>query len=319
MTYDGPFECPTGLEWRQGWWAGSGRAAHNPLEAWARTLGKPGYVSATPELATLWQDNVLYVEPVFGRKLWRCGERECTDGRRRTHYFLAGDILHREGQEFKAERLGREDGRTIKLIPTEQSFARWAVSGLAAHASFLRYVNSEEILVVQTNQAPEVAPEERAMVEWTLTVQSERDPLTLAALSRLRQNAASKKFEDTTRAQDARDFVKQLRAGFPQVESVAGAFAWGYCYSCGKQLPGKFSKRLCGPCGARRNQPLGGLVAEGYKVCSDACPVAYPGVVNTPTRHPPLKPGVETAATEAVFRLAPSVSRQPCAVPPLNA
>lgn len=73
-------------------------------------------------------------------------------------------------------------------------------------------------------------------------------------------------------------------------------FLWQECRG-GQKMKG----RVCKECTAH-NSPLGRLVAEGLPVASVANPIVYPGVVNTESRHPPLKVGTQTFASPKNFR-----------------
>lgn len=80
-------------------------------------------------------------------------------------------------------------------------------------------------------------------------------------------------------------------------------YPWGYCYSCGRPAKGagRLEGRVCKEC-SRGNSAVGRLVAEGKTVASISHPIVYPGVVNTVSQHPPLKPGTKTFASSSNFR-----------------
>jgi len=82
---------------------------------------------------------------------------------------------------------------------------------------------------------------------------------------------------------------------------VAGRMRPCVCFSCGGSSSSRMPGRLCVAChSTREGDPLVKAIREGKHVCSWAVPVRYPGVVNTVSRHPPLKTGTETWATKEV-------------------
>ncbi len=296
--YEGMFPCPENAQWVDGWWPLNGQKAQTPIRRLVETWSLPHCVSATPEYAAKYGDRVQYLPPTFAGHWFRADIRTACDGSRSTKYFTEGDALVGEAESYIAERV--PGSNRLRLVKTAATIRNWVSDSVTEFLGLRRNRQAYEVVPRTTDRLPS---DEERIVHWTFAVQSEKDPRRVAALQRLRQKAAAGEYAaNTTTPAAAKQFVSAVSACYPQLESVAGPFGWGYCYSCGKTLPGRFKQRLCEKCHKRNNTGVGGLVANGDKVCSPANPVVYPGVVNTPTRHPPLKPGTETSAGDSVFR-----------------
>lgn len=300
-VYLGMFPCPDDHDWAGEWWPLSGCGAPSLRQAVREWLRTPTTVSATPDYANRFGTRVHYRPPVM-EGVWRaCAERQVTDGHKVTAFFTAGDAVVCNNITYVAEQV--QGSELLRLKPVEASCGCVIRNSLPTWLGRLakRSTDGAGLTVIPKTECG-VTAREQAMVKWCVRTQTMRNPLEIAAMTRLRQVAAAKDYKDCTDADRAAAFVNAVTASHPQLESVAGPFAWGYCYSCGKQLPGRFKQRLCEGCQKRKNTGLGELVSRGEHVCSTTQPVVYPGVVNTPTRHPPLKEGVKTRADESVFR-----------------
>jgi len=79
---------------------------------------------------------------------------------------------------------------------------------------------------------------------------------------------------------------------------------WGWCFSCGGSSSARMPQRMCTACHSSRcGNPIVRNAAAGHPVASPTNPLVYEGVINTPSRHPPLKKGVETVATRKTVKV----------------
>jgi hypothetical protein len=154
----------------------------------------------------------------------------------------------------------------------------------------------KEVESVRTEK-PAIPMELRERAEFALTMGTCDDPLLISSY-RAALNVAARDGFSRASCNEYKRYLRQQRSRYPASRQVAGRYGWGYCYSCGAERPGRFRGRMCPSCTFKKPAGLAYLVSEGMEVCSDVAPVVYPGVVNTSTRHPPLKSGVMTTATE---------------------
>lgn len=308
LIYDGIQPPPHDwLTWRQGSWPCYAR----PFQGWMKKLKnrycRPDCCSATLEYARLHGDLVRYVDVSLDGKLCSMGRGRVICGSLMAQTFTDGDVLQDGTDLFNAVR--DEEG-LLKLVRVESGCMS------AVKAAFYRYASQPGTLTYWAQPVcPRLELQQRVvhppapsvnMMTWQLNTLTNKDAVETAILERLKQDAAEKQYaKGTLDADEVALFTKRMRALYPGIDNVAGRFAWGYCYSCGKELPGRFPARLCTEaCSKGKNSGLGKMVAEGLAVCNAAVPVRYPGVVTTPTRHPPLKKGVATFATGENFPLA---------------
>lgn len=316
LIYDGicPPADPSGdYTWRSGMW---------PCFPVATTIGdtldglvrRPDVCSATVEYARLHGDLVRYLPVVASEGLSFVGERGVSCGVMTTQRFIAGDMLVSDDNAFTVE----ERGGYLCLVRHGKSCWQGVKSGILQALSSpgtyslpgLSSVAVDEGLILEPKFTTDIDEVDKLKVQWTMEVLSNTDALETAALTRLRQDAGAAGYEGS-KPSDAVRFVRALRQQYPEAKAVAGRYAWGYCFSCGKELPGRFKQRLCQRCLKGENSGLGRLVADGMSVCNAAVRVRYPGVVTTPTQHPPLK-NVATKATAANFRYPLASSRTFC-------
>jgi hypothetical protein len=313
LVYDGIHAPPACCTWRRGWWPSTGIHVAS-LETELPML-RPDVASATKEYALSYLDLVYYLPVEAQRPLYMVDRRTVTDGRNRTQCFMAGDVVEAGNSSYVARPVKHRGVDMLRLICTNASLLNRFQRSLR---DLIPFVNSAAEVTLATSGEVDVEEEAKQAAMWSIVLNTTKDPVSVAALNRFRNSAASQGYgKGAVKAVDARDWVKQTRQMFPDVDGVGGRFQWGYCYSCGKELPGTFKNRMCKDCGQRKNSILGRMVAEGSQVGSPAMPVVYPGVVNTVTRHPPLKV-VESFATDQNFRLAPSALRGSSPSPPLR-
>lgn len=259
---------------------------------------------ATSDLVRKYLDTVAYV-PIDWRlvqPLWTPRDGMLTDGSAVWMTFDHGDVVIADDIEFSVQSFIAHNGsRLLRLVKTR--CCDLDVRQTIASTIPLGLVDAALRVEVLRGGPPRVAPESEVISHWMAVVQTSHEPMSTSVLNRLRQNAAAAQYVGTDDPQQAQRYVDGLQLAYPGCREVAGRFGWGYCYSCGLELPGRFKQRLCPGCYKRGNSEVGRLVANGEKVCSQAHFVRYPGVVNTVSRHPPTKPGTETLATEANFRL----------------
>jgi len=152
--------------------------------------------------------------------------------------------------------------------------------------------------------AAELGAEKVRKAKWLSVVAGETDPIVTSVLSRFKADEAKADFTGELDADDAAAVTRAI-VGHRQFQQVGAPFRWGYCFSCGidhKDNKGKLKHRLCRQCEKGRNTDIGNLITHGRKVTSVANPMIYPGVVNTLSRHPRLKEGVQSVASERNFR-----------------
>lgn len=291
-----------GLRWVGGWFS-SQLAQSSEVPGWialcreairatalAPLLDTPDYASATVPNFNKFGTSVVYLPVRAESGLQLVGSRTVTDGLERCEFFTAGDSLTQESFAGTALWVARTD---------ENGCLRVDCANLAAKVTV-----SVSARVAPTPDAlPDVS---RRKAQWQQVLAMEKDAVRLSMLSRMRGDEAAKGFTGEVEPHDAVRIVAEMqRSGEGAYTSVGAPFQWGYCFSCGRSLPGSMKFRLCKECAQYGNTDLGKLVATGEKVTSLANPILYPGVVNTRSQHPPLKRGVETRATQRNFRCAP--------------
>jgi hypothetical protein len=267
---------------------------------------RPNVASATKEYAQAYLDLVYYLPIEVKKPLYVAKRRTVSDGLHCAQFFMAGDVVVAGNSSYVARPVKCRGIDMLKLVCTTSSFLSRMQKSIR---DCIPCINSAANVVLATTGEVDVDEEAKQSALWSMVLNTTKDSVSVAALNRFRNSAASKNYgEGAVKAVDAKAWVEQARRLFPSVDGVGGRFQWGYCFSCGKELPGTFKNRLCKNCGQRKNSVLGRVVASGSQVGSPAMPVVYPGVVNTVTRHPPLKV-VDSFATDQNFRLAPSASR----------
>lgn len=313
VRYQGVWAPFRGWRWDAGWWPSTA-----PRDAEERQYllvpPLPDVCSATIGMVKKHREMPLYL-PVgkdVPPPLSLLPQSQLADGQGRMEStFAEGDTVLIDGVPHKAVAVQKFGASLLRLINVEYGFgargSRFVRSALGRLSSQLLSAKSAQVLRAGV---PQLKGESVRQAEWIAAVHSSVDPLETSILQRLRQDAAAARYSDSVeRADDCVRYAQTLRKVYPGLNSVCGRFGWGYCYSCGAELPGKFKGRLCVRCLKRNSCSLASAVAEGAKVCSMANPVLYPGVVHTETQHPALKAGLKTLATPENFRLAPSGSR----------
>lgn len=303
-TYEGVWAPPhKGYRWVAGWWNST-----NPTPATPRLLrGMPMFCSATTDQFTRYLDSVLYLPMPADTGLVSIGRRGITDGVRHATTFQVGDTLVRDGDQWTVYpdpilstclRVQRTGERLIDLQPVRK---------------YLRPITSRwkrligEALPKTTVLSPlteEIDPVVKMKVEYSLAVELLPNE-DQANIGHARNRAAAEKWGDNCMpAHAAEQLVTacgRARRRGPVGYGGGKPFQWGYCYSCGKQLPAKrMPGRLCG-CSPT---PSARSIAQGDHVCRVGG-IVYPGVVETVSQHPPLKEGKATFASSECFRVAP--------------
>ncbi len=316
LVYEGPFPPPRTWLWKSGWAPTSMRARDCALEA--RLIPRCVQVcSAVASCAGKYRTFVKYLpKPPILHGFWAVRERVLTDGDEQYEWFQEGDFLDIEGTNY-AVRWDQEEPTLLALVCTDGLLG----TALAKTADVLwgsvPFFSPGRSVRVIPGTPPSFTPEEVSKVQWQTAASTSTTPITTALLSRMRMDQARGGYKGS--ADHGIRLARALEQAFPRVNQVVSANSWnGRCYSCRVPLPGRFPCNMCRDCNGGRNSALGGMVAEGLHVCNPANPVVYPGVVNTRTRHPPLKPGTETHAHGGNFCFAPKVL-MPEASPPTHA
>lgn len=304
-VYEGPFPPPRGWFWKAGW---SPRTMANrdcALEI-RHYLDRIQVASATTVMAGKHRTSVRYMpyRPCDG--LYDVRERVCSDGEEQYMWFQAGDILDINGSYYAVREAG--EGGLLTLESARGPMAVWASKVADRFWNQLPFLSVGRKVRLIVGTPPNLKDEVVSKAKWQVAAATATTPITTAVLSRMRMDAAKDGYEDD--ADHAVRFAEQLEKAFPKVSQVVAGNSWdGRCFSCRKPLPGRFPCNMCKMCNRGANSELATMVAEGMHVCSPAAPIVYPGVVNTRTRHPPLKPGTDTLATDGNFWFAPKELR----------
>jgi hypothetical protein len=311
---------PSNFFWMGGWWssqcpetAGEGKFSRMA----AGVLFRPNVCSATLSNAVQHGSNCLYLPVSLDSQVWRIrgGCATVTDGVETADAFFSGDIVELDGRRYTAKTTSAYGTELLKLDFSGLREGLIDGSVRSILSSFIPFVDTaSEARVIPMLGRPAV--EERTVQKaiWTAVIHNETDSVKLAQLQRMRQDAAASGYEKD-KPHDCKALVDQIARTFPQAKMVAGI---PECFSCGVNTPGTYKGKLCKACAKGQNSSLGNLVAEGLTVAGPGCKVVYPGVVNTRSRHPPLKAGVETLATGQNFRLPREGERRLCPPPPSN-
>lgn len=331
VAYEGVWPPPPGaLVWRGGWWP-STRPPNTENPSLLRR--DPEIVSATLQMAGRYADSVLYLPLPEGFKgVSVVGNRTVADlaGATSDSFFLSGDVVQVWGVSFRAETVSQYGVSLIKLSVAEElgvfgSFAQ-SVGGFLRgklNARLMGWTAADGDRVLPCS-VPQLDEQTVRKAEWTHRM-GIAPPECLPVLTTIRREAYTADFGETApRADSAALYAVQqaavlgkrpfgLAAGTKCGRANGSYFAWGDCYSCGGKLPGKrMPGRLCG-CVANPTRAAR-AVADGLHVAPHGG-VVYPGVVECPTRHPPLKKGKATLASSSVFRCPPPVLSSPDSSP----
>lgn len=304
--YRGVYPPPPGYLWLSGWWASTFQGRPPAKDAILKSVAIPELCSATLGLAAQYRDRCHYlpvprVRPHFD---WKLSQSTITDGIEVEQWFGEGDVVVIDGSHYSVKSSNLDGLETLELHYAKGDLVDdlvWsAFGGIKA-----RFGGVPEARVLRC-KPPVLEPKDMECAKWTLAVHTQSNPTGVAMLNRMKQTEAENKFDGKVQAEDATRWVNALLRSHPSAQGVAGRYAWGYCFSCGKSEPGKYKQKLCKECQAGKNSQLADMVAEGHSVCSRAVPIVYPGVVNTVSRHPGLKLNTETIASGSNFRSAPS-------------
>lgn len=319
-SYYGIRRPPPNFFWMGGWWssqcpdtAGEGKFSRLAVGV----LFRPDICSATLSNVVQHGANCLYLPVSLDNEVWRIrgGCATVTDGVETADAFFAGDIVELDGRRYTAKTTSAYGTELLRLDFSGLREGLIDGSVRSILSSFIPFVDTaSEARVIPMLGRPAV--EERTVQKaiWTAVIHSETDSVKLAQLQRMRQDAATSGYEKD-KPHECKALVDQIARTFPQAKMVAGI---PECFSCGLNTPGTYKGKLCKACAKGRNSSLGNLVAEGLTVAGPGCKVVYPGVVNTRSRHPPLKAGVETLATGQNFQLSREGVRRPCPPPHLS-
>lgn len=306
LVYEGPIPpSREGWDWVAGWWgaAAKGRRAK-------KSRGVPDIASATLRLAGTYRTHCLYQAPPQGWRQIVLG-RGLDDGVHHERFFVAGDTLTIAGEEYYAEETVHQGLTLLRLRRSgEVGLMGTAVESMTDWLSMKYRIISrclggkadpaERLLY----QCPGSSPELTRQLEWAAAMKRAPDCVQ-GMMSIGRSKAAACQWgEDAPRAHEVESTIHRLEAQYENSSwgyRGGSSYGWGYCYSCGSDLPGnRMEGRLCG-C---PQTTCARAVARGEHVVGVGR-VVYPGVVLTESQHPPLKSGKETTATERCFRAAP--------------
>lgn len=313
-VYCGIRSGPPCFEWKHGWWPSQcPQETGDLLDRLAVGLfllgHRPDVCSATLPFAQQHGSNCLYLPVQLDDKIWlvRKGSAVVTDGFESTEAFFEGDVVVLDGHQYLARTVSKYGVQLLELVYASAGMSKrqcdldFGSSVRTAVSSFIPFLDTaNEARVIPRTGKPKVGGKTLQKALWTAVIHREPDPLKLAQLQRMRQDAATAGYTEDE-AQACLDAVNQLALTFPEAGVVAGI---PECFSCGQGGPGSYKGKLCKACQKGRNSHVGEMVAEGLSVAGPGCKVVYPGVVNTRSRHPPLKAGVESFATERSFQLS---------------
>jgi hypothetical protein len=302
-----------GIEWVGGWWVSSAPhwADAGVKQTWRENTCRPHLALATLENLACYADSVLYY-PVYTSDLaFTITQGVLTDGHEKVHYFTERDALKVSKTTFKA-RLRMAPGTetpVYQLTKVKTSFGdslRFGVRKAVSKVVPVSWpVGRGEATMVKLGE-PVVDKTTRMQAEYLNVAGRQTDATRTAIVAKARQNAA-KDWVKADRAEEVERFTNILTSTMLPATEIRGGYPYGDCFSCGRDFPGKFKQRLCKTCRSSNFTEVGQMIAEGDIVCSTRCPIRYPGIVNTKTRHPPLKPNTGTFASPANFRFSPSV------------
>jgi hypothetical protein len=306
-SFDGIHSPPGCLNWRRGWWPSTGTQHVSMLGLLPKL--RPAVASATQPYAKAYLDSVLYLPVEIREPLFEARRRIVSDGQYSSHYFLAGDVVRAGDSTYRAEPVKQWGLDLLRLVRNKTTFSDCFSKAVR---DLIPFVSSCPSVELATAGPLKLSDEGKSAAKWMMQVNTTAKPIAIASISQFRNRAAAKNYSaEADQPDEAGAWVEYMTGLYPEAKGVGGPYKWGYCFSCGKQLPGTFKHRLCKECNKGKNSDLGRIVAEGLHVTSASNPIVYPGVVNTVSRHPQLKP-TSSFATPQNFRLAPSASRRCC-------
>lgn len=283
----------------------------NYIHNYVQSLGfdRPDVVSATASAVKTFGVGGVFVplQPEDLTGLQQIGARMFTDGLREVVPFYEGDRVVVQDctyvvRRFEAPRNGALHFLhcpllTLKLVDTKP---REVWKSLLSRVPWASERRNDVIIHPPTSSVAAGKMVNRS--KWMIASLMEKDPVRCALINRQRLSEAKHGFEDDP--EEKLILLKQLAEKFPKTKPCLGAFRWGFCFSCGIELPSKkkFPSRLCRAC-LSGNSTLGKVVEVGDKVCSAATRVQYPGVVWTTSKHPDLKNGVKTVASDESLKI----------------
>lgn len=300
-----------GIDHCGGWLASETPSDVNYIHNFVQSLGfdRPDVVCATASALTTFGVGGAFVplQPEDLTGLQKIGARMFTDGLREVIPFYEGDRVVLQGctyvvRSFEAPRNGalhflRCPLLALELVDTKPREVLRSILSRVPWASGRR-----NDVIVHPPSSPIAAGKMVNRSKWMIASLVETDPIRCALINRQRLSEAKHGFEDDP--EEKLILLKQLAEKFPKTKPCLGAFRWGFCFSCGVELPSKkkFPSRLCRAC-LSGNSTLGKVIEGGDKVCSAAQRVRYPGVVWTTTKHPALKDGVKTTASDETLTI----------------
>lgn len=287
--YIGPWAPPRSYDWVGGEWA----SQRTDASVGSRFTVAP-FVANTAKMAARFVCEVTYVITNVPRTVRQTGYRTVTDGFEVDQTFFPGDVVVVDGVEYTATRDSSLGPECMKLRPA--AFTGW---GHALRSSLTKPLRG----LVQVGRTAEVRPTVRTELAGRAANKAKfahaiavcEDPTQLSVLATLRNVAANCDYDpEEITAEAAARFAGELVASTSgRLVGFCGGrpYGWGYCFSCGKERPGRFRGRLCDDCN-RGQTTMAQAVADGQLVVNLSHPVQYPGVVKCLTRHPRLKTGV---------------------------
>lgn len=313
-TFIGIHTPPPDLRWVGGWWPST-----CPREFCITDLFpqfRPDVASATMAMAKKYLNHVYYLPVDVSKPLELGRNGVVTDGKMVAIPFTEGEVVRAGNSQYRAVPVMQNGVSLLSLMLVETTVIDSVIKTLRSAIPFVDDAGSVEL---ECRKVPVLKSKNVQCAKWIMEVHTEKDPLKIAVKQKLRQEAAALQYGPGSEdVEDVAQWVNHIRGQYPGVEGVSGRYGWGYCYSCGMELPGTFKQRMCKKCGQGVNTGLADLVAQGQKIVSAAKPIAYPGVVNTKSRHPALK-AEDTFATERNFRLSPGVLGEHLHPHPLSA
>ncbi len=286
------------FSWMAGWLASEGIVGRPSY--WRR---RPDVASATTDNFARYADTVVYYLPKAHR-FTPVGRRGLTDGVSQFTFFAAGDTLTRGGVEWAAVKFQWEDLELLKVVRRADAGVLSAATEPAGYWLNHFFSRGPPPVVVKAPCAEQLPSAVTDRMAYDIARQDADDALQPLINRGWVEWQAQQGGATAPKAEVVYNYARQLRehtAHQPFAYSGGRPFLWGYCYSCGKQLPsGRMPGRLCG-CA---QTPAARMLANGQHI-AHLGGVVYPGVVTTESKHPPLKSGKQTLANSQCFREPP--------------
>lgn len=272
------------------------------------SMARPDVAHAVTDFADRHLENAFYYTVASCSRVWPVFSeaKVYTDGIRQYTAFEAGDVLDYGSTAYRVVPDTFRGVPVLRLVLIRASF--WARLRLAARrlSPAMDAFPRRQARVVPSRASVPIGKAQEESYLFYLHQSLHKDPLVATGIKRVKE-AVLEQEHHQPRPEAVGGMVRRLeeiRGGFPDGLVIAGRFAWGYCFACGVELPGKrMAGRLCNGCKINSPTPTpltlaAKLVMDGEKPTTATSPIAYPGLVQLRSRDFPLKSGVETCVVE---------------------